>query len=172
MVCLLPRPCRSENKCDICGNILKSKFKLNNHIVKMRLKDDCGSVDDHHDNEVSNSPLVEEPGFTVIWNWHSESWNNFEIRWFINSKHLVHGFLRNCNLRESGLAELWDCPNEQNILIFWGQVDCIQKQRNALSWLDSMIIRPTTKMTLVLPDFSIFDWVHCWFFDGPTYNHW
>ena len=38
MVCLLPRPCRSENKCDICGNILKSKFKLNNHIVKMRLK--------------------------------------------------------------------------------------------------------------------------------------
>ena len=38
MVCLLPRPCRSENKCDICGNILKSKFKLNNHIVIMRLK--------------------------------------------------------------------------------------------------------------------------------------
>ena len=38
MVCLLPRPCRSENKCDICGNTLKSKFKLNNHIVKMRLK--------------------------------------------------------------------------------------------------------------------------------------
>ena len=42
--------------------------------------DDGGSGDDHHDNDVSNSPLVEEPGFTVIWNWHSESWNNFEIR--------------------------------------------------------------------------------------------
>ena len=41
--------------------------------------DDGGSGDDHHDNDVSNSPLVEEPGFTVIWNWHSESWNNFEI---------------------------------------------------------------------------------------------
>ena len=38
MACLLTRPCRSENKCDICGNTLKSKFKLNNHIVKMRLK--------------------------------------------------------------------------------------------------------------------------------------
>ena len=68
--------------------------------------DDGGSGDDHHDNDVSNSPLVEEPGFTVIWNWHSESWNNFEITLFTNSKYLVHGSLRNFKLRESGLAEL------------------------------------------------------------------
>ena len=110
----------------------------------------------------------------------SSHWSLTNIHHLFHFLHFLAWFYDVLNYNKIGLWSFWFLKIDRVHYLYDHDLRqkwplpflIIQNLTEYIFWLDSLMVQPTTKMALAVPDSSKFDWVHflARFFEGLTYD--